>query len=59
MQKLEGKVVDENGKERFEITGKWSEFLNLKDLETGQQREVSRAIPRPAQSERMYNFGYY
>ncbi len=35
LHKLEGKIVDENGKERFEITGKWSEYLNLKDLATG------------------------
>jgi hypothetical protein len=35
LHRLEGKIMDENGKARYEINGKWSEYLNLKDLTTG------------------------
>ena len=59
LRKLVGKVKDENGIDRFEINGKWSDYLSFKDLATGEEKEIFRAIPRPPQSERMYNFGYY
>ena len=59
LHRLEGKVMDENGKARYEINGKWSEYLNLKDLATGQELEVLRAFQRPPDSVRMYGFGYH
>lgn len=36
--------MDETGKARYEINGKWSEYLNFKDLATGQETEVFRAF---------------
>lgn len=59
LHRLEGKILDENGKARYEINGKWSEYLNLKDLATGQDQEVFRAFQRPPNSVRMYGFGYH
>jgi len=56
---LEGKVLDETGNPRFEIGGKWTEYLTLKDLSTGREQEIFRAFPRPAQTERMYFFGFH
>ena len=59
LHRLEGKVMDETGKARYEISGKWSQYLNLKDLATGQEQEVFRAFERPPDSVRMYGFGFH
>ena len=44
---------------RFEIGGKWNEYLTLKDLATGKVEEIFRALPKIPNSERMYNFSKF
>ena len=33
--KCNGKVIDSSGKTKYEISGRWSEFLELKDSSSG------------------------
>ena len=54
--KVEGHVLDEEGRPRLEINGKWNEYLNIKDCETGIEKEVFKADPLPANNERVYGF---
>ena len=57
--KCNGKVTDSSGKAKFEINGRWSEFMELKDLSTGATVEVWRALTRHPMSHRYYHFAYY
>ncbi len=59
LHKVEGKVLDAQGKARYESQGTWTSYLNLKDLATGQVQEVFKAKPRPKNQERMYFFTKY
>ena len=54
--KVEGKVLDANQVARFEVTGKWNEYLGMKDLATGKEEQVFRATPKVPNHERMYGF---
>lgn len=57
--KVEGKILDSNSTPQFEISGRWNEYLSLKDLTTGKEQEIFRARPKVAQHERMYGFTKY
>lgn len=57
--KVEGKVSDSDGLVRYEIKGKWNQYLNLKDLKTQQEEEVWKADPRHPTAERQYGFGHF
>lgn len=43
--KVEGKGIDANGDVKFEVSGRWNEYLNVKDLSTGIDENVWKVIP--------------
>ena len=45
--KIEGKVLDEQYNPRYEINGRWNEFLTLKDIKTGFEETVFKAEAKP------------
>lgn len=57
--KVEGDVLDTKGKKRFHVSGLWNDHLNIKDLSSGEEERVFEVDKRPAQSDRMYAFGYF
>lgn len=52
-------IYDASGTAKFSLDGKWSEFLDLKDLTTGDIRPVWRHSPLPENSEFYYYFTDY
>ena len=41
--KSNGTVTDSSGNVKFEITGRWSEYLSIKDKNSGVEEEIWRA----------------
>jgi hypothetical protein len=54
--KLEGKVWDSNGDLVYEISGRWSEYMTIKNVDTQVIEEVWRADPKDLNSNRYYGF---
>lgn len=50
--KVEGKGMDINGDVKFEVNGRWNEYLNIKDSNTGIEENVWIVDPKPPNSER-------
>lgn len=55
--RVEGQVFDEEGKVRYEINGRWNEYLSIKDCSNGIEEVVFKAETKHALAERMYGFG--
>lgn len=52
-------IYDASGTAKYSLEGKWSEFLELKDLETGEVSLIWRHSPLPENSEYYYFFTDY
>ena len=52
--KIEGKVMDKSGKVIYEITGRWSEAITIKNVETQVLHDVFKADPRHPMENRYY-----
>lgn len=57
--KLHGKVVDETGRIRYEIHGKWTEYMDMKNVDTGDEYEIWKQDPRHPQANRYYQFSNF
>lgn len=57
--KVEATINDSSNKPRYQIDGRWNEFLSLKDLQTGTTEMIFKAEAKPATTERQYGFGYF
>lgn len=52
-------MIDSNGVARYEVNGRWNEYLTLKDCATGKEEEIFRATPKVPNYERMYGFSKF
>ena len=52
----DGFIKDKKGINKFEIKGKWNEFLNVTNLTTLESFKLWEALPRPSNSSNYFNF---
>lgn len=50
--KVEGKGMDQNGDVKFTVNGRWNEYLNVKDAQTGIEENIWMVDAKPPNSDR-------
>ena|ERR1700733_13537956 len=56
---IEGVVYSVTKEKRYRLSGKWTEYLDIKNLLTGEEERIWEANPMPPESNRMYHFTYF
>lgn len=52
--KLEGKIKNADGKTMFEISGSWHDSIKVKDLSSGETKEIWKEPPQIANANQQY-----
>ena len=50
--KVEGKILDKNGKCKYEVLGSWNKEMRIRNTETGEEEVAFRVNPSPPNYQR-------
>lgn len=57
--KLEGEILDSDGKQVYEVYGHWHRAIYIRNLETGQETEIWKLNPRLELWDHLYHFSLF
>ena len=56
---VKGKVLASNGRPAYELNGRWTDGMTIKNLESGEEWSLWQRNERPADWEGLYHFSYF